>query len=122
MLPFAAQLTKGEDIVPGVSQVHTLQRKTFPAKAETFENVRGRGIADKHVGPQPMGLQAIESELNQRVGGFLSIAASPPMAMKAIPHCVVLTGGIARFQAAAADEVAGSLLDDRKSMDSPRDF
>jgi hypothetical protein len=43
------------------------------------------------------------------------------MAMKAITKRVVLGCGIACLQAAAADELTGSLLDDRKNMNQPRD-
>jgi hypothetical protein len=56
--PFTTQLTKGQNVVPSVSQVQTLKRQPFPAKPKSFENPLGSRIAEKHVSPEPVRSQA----------------------------------------------------------------
>jgi hypothetical protein len=109
-------LTEGQYIVPSVSQEQALKGETFPTKPQSFEDLLRSNIALKYVGPKPMGLQTLKSELHQRMGCLLAKSQAPPLTLKAVPKNIVPAGEVTLLHAATTDEAAGSLFDYRESI------
>jgi len=107
--------------MPCISHMQTLQRQALPAKPQSLENPLRRRIAEKHLSPKPVGLQAMKPEINQRSGNLLAESPTPPVTMKAISKHIVPAGEVALLHAATADEVTGTLLDNAESIYLPWD-